>query len=97
MSEITFDSMQSLFNHIHSRGGANSAAHGVMGNFYALMAVYTNPNACQCKKGKAALNNIMSACRSLSGMTGEVLSNSKVMFDNKTVIVKENGTEIVRF
>jgi hypothetical protein len=97
MSEIIFDSMQAMFNHIHSRGGANPATHGALGIFYAHMSMYVNPNTCSCKKGKAALNNIMSACRSLSGMTGEVLSNSKVMFDNKTVIVKENGTEIVRF
>jgi hypothetical protein len=97
MSEMTFDSMQALFSHIHSRGGANPVSHGMLGNFYALMAVYTNPNTCSCKKGRAALNNIMSTCKSLSGMTGEALSNSKAIFDNKTVIVKENGTEFARF
>lgn len=94
---MTFDSMQALFDHIHSRGGANPATHGALGNFYALMAVYTNPNTCSCKKGRAALNNIMATCRAFSGMTGDVLANAKALFDNKTVIVRENGTEIVRF
>ena len=92
MNEITFESMEALFRHIQSRGGANPSAHGTLGVFYSLMAMYTNPNTCSCKKGKAALNNIVSTCRSLSGM-----SNSKSLFDNNTVIVKENGTEVVRF
>ena len=97
MNEITFESMEALFRHIQSRGGANPSAHGTLGVFYSLMAMYTNPNTCSCKKGKAALNNIVSTCRSLSGMSGDVLSNSKSLFDNNTVIVKENGTEVVRF
>lgn len=97
MSEISFNSMQELFNHIHSRGGANPATHGAMGTFYALMSVYTNPNACQCKKGKVALNNIFNACKACSGLTAEALANCKAIFDNNTVIVRENGTEVVRF
>jgi hypothetical protein len=97
MNEITFESMEALYRHIQSRGGATPASHGAMGTFFALMGVYTNPNTCQCKKGKNALNNIMVACRAFSGMTGDVLANCKSLFDNKIVIVKENGIEIVRF
>jgi hypothetical protein len=97
MNEITFESMEALFRHIQSRGGANPATHGALGTFFALMSAYTNPNTCSCKKGKGALNNIMTACRALSSMTGDVLSNSKSIFDNSKVIVKENGTEVVRF
>lgn len=97
MGEITFNSMKEFFSYIHSRGGATAANHGAMGTFYALMAVYSNPNTCQCKKGKAALANIINACKSIASLTGDVLSNCKALFDNKTVIVKENGTEVVRF
>ena len=97
MNEMTFDSMQALFSHIHSRGGANAGQHGVLGVFYALMANYTNPNTCSCKKGRAALANIMNTCKSLSSMSGDILTNSKTLFDNNTVIVRENGTEVVRF
>lgn len=97
MNEITFESMEAAFRHIQSRGGANPATHGALGRFFASMSMYTNPNVCSCKKGKNALNNIMSACREFSGMTGDVLANCKSLFDNKTVIIRENGTEVVRF
>lgn len=97
MNEITFESMEAAFRHIQSRGGANPATHGALGRFFALMSIYTNPKVCSCKKGKPALNNIMSACREFSGMTGDVLANCKSLFDNKTVIIKESGTEVVRF
>jgi hypothetical protein len=97
MGEIVFNSMQDMFNHIRSRGGANPATHGTLGTFYALMTMFTDPNTCSCKKGKAALANIMNSCKSISAMRDDVLSNCKNLFDNKIVIVKEGGTEIVRF
>jgi hypothetical protein len=94
---ITFESMEALYRHIQSRGGATTASHGALGTFFILMGAYTNPNTCSCKKGKNALNNIMAACRAFSGTTGDVRNNCKSLFDNKMIIVKENGTEIVRF
>lgn len=97
MEQITFNSMQELFNHIHSRGGANPSTHGMLGTFYALMGVYSNPNTCNCKKGPGAFNNIMNTCKTLSTMHGDVLDNSRAMFDGKQVIVNEGGREIVRF
>ena len=97
MSEMSFNSMQELFNHLHSRGGANATVHGALGTFYNLMLMYTNPHTCSCKKGKNALNNIFNTCKACSELTGEVLTNCKAKFDNNTVIVHENGTEVVRF
>jgi hypothetical protein len=98
MNEMTFNSMVEFFNHIHSRGGANIPTHGVLGSFYIMMSVYTNPNTCSCKKGKAAYNNIFNTCKSLStSLSGEQLMNSRGMFDDKIVVVKEGGNEIVRF
>ena len=98
MGEMTFDNMQTFFNHIHSRGGANPANHGALGNFYAHMAVYSNPNTCSCKKGKNAYNNIFNICRSLTtSLTGQELANARSLFDNRGVVVNENGREVTRF
>lgn len=97
MEQMTFIDLHTLYNHIHSRGGANPATHGVLGTFYALMGVYLNPQTCSCKKGPSAYNNILNMCKTLSTMSGDALSNSRALFDNKTVIVNEGGREIVRF
>lgn len=97
MDQLVFNSMEEMFRHVHSHGGANPATHGALGTFYALMSVYTNPNTCSCKKGPGALNTIMNACKSISGMRDDVLNNIRAVFSNRTVIVNEGGREIVRF
>jgi hypothetical protein len=97
MSEIAFESMESFFSYIHSKGGANPPQHGTVGNFYAMMAVYTNPNTCSCKKGKNAFANIFNTCRSALNMSGEHLTNCRAMFDNQNVTVNESGREVTRF
>lgn len=98
MNEMVFNSMTDFFNHIHSRGGANVATHGALGNFYANMSVYTNPNTCKCKKGKNAYNNLVTMVRNLStSLSGDQLMNVRPIFDNQLVVVNENGAEIVRF
>ena len=98
MNEMIFNSMVDFFNHIHSRGGATVQTHGSLGQFYIMMGVYTNPNTCSCKKGKGAYNNIFNICKSLSTtLQGEQMMNSRGLFDNQVVVVKENGNEIVRF
>jgi hypothetical protein len=98
MNEMIFNSMVDFFNHIHSRGGATVQNNGSLGQFYIMMAVYTNPNTCSCKKGKGAYNNILNICKSLSTtLQGEQMMNSRGLFDNQVVVVKENGNEIVRF
>lgn len=98
MNEMVFNSMMEFFNHIHSRGGATPQNHGPLGQFYAAMSMYTNPNTCSCKKGKAAYNSIFNSCKSLSTtLQGDQLMNSRGLFDNQIVVVRENGNEIVRF
>jgi len=97
MNEMVFNTMTDFFNHIHSRGGATNDRHGILGTFYSLMGAYTNPNTCSCKKGKGAYNNIFNVCRSLTTMSGDTLANSRVLFDNRGVILNENGREIARF
>ena len=98
MNEMVFNSMVDFFNHIRSRGGATIPAHGPLGNFYMMMSVYTDPNACSCKKGKAAFNNIFNICKSLStALQGDQLINSRGFFDNQIVVVNEGGKEVVRF
>lgn len=95
---MVFNSIHEFFNHIHFRGGATVATHGTLGKFYSFMQVYTNPNACSCKKGKNAYNNIVSTVRNLSTtLTEEHLMNSRPMFDNLIVVVRESGTELTRF
>jgi hypothetical protein len=97
MSEITFNSMQEFYMAIHAKGGATIEAHGPIGNFYILMAVYTNPNTCSCKKGKNAFANIFNTCRSALNMSGEHLTNCRAMFDNQNVTVNESGREVTKF
>jgi hypothetical protein len=98
MNEMVFNSIHDFFNHIHSRGGANPNTHGTLGRFYGFMQVYTNPNTCSCKKGKNAWNNITNTVKGLSSTLTEVhLMNSRPLFDNMIVVVKESGTELVRF
>ena len=97
MNEMVFNSMTDFFNHIHSRGGATVASHGSLGNFYASMSVYTNPNTCSCKKGKNAYNSLVTMVKNLPTSLGNNTSNAKSLFDNQTVVVNENGAEIVRF
>jgi hypothetical protein len=97
MSEITFNSMQEFYMAIHAKGGATLEAHGPIGNFYAMMAVYTNPNTCSCKKGKNAFANIFNTCRSALNMSGEHLTNCRAMFDNQNVTVNESGREVTKF
>ena len=98
MNEMAFNSIHEFFNHIHSRGGADANSHVSLGRFYGMMKVYTDPNACSCKKGKNAWNNITNTVKGLStSLVGDHLINSRPIFDNLIVIVKESGTELVRF
>ena len=94
---MVFNNITDFFNHIHSRGGATITSHGSLGKFYATMSVYTNPNTCSCKKGRNAYNSIVTTVRNLPTSLGEYMSNAKSLFDNQTVVVNENGAEIVRF
>jgi hypothetical protein len=95
--EIVFNSIEELFNHIVSRGGAESPTYGQTSNFYRTMQVYTNPNTCSCKKTRAARNNIISLARHLNALSGEALVNTRALFDNRVVILREANQEILRF
>lgn len=97
MNELTFDSMKALFDYIHSRGGADSTTHGQLGDFYRMMKAYMDPNTCSCKKGRNAYNNIYSKCKSLTGLKGTALVESRALFDNRIVVVMEKGHEVARF
>ncbi len=98
MSEIAFESMESFFSYIHSKGGANPPQHGTVGNFYAMMKQYTDPNTCSCKKGKNAYNTIFNMCRAISiTLAGEQLANVRTLFDNQTVVVNEGGKQITKY
>lgn len=96
-NEIVFNSMEEMFNHIVSRGGAESPNYGQMSNFYRMMQVYTNPNTCSCKKTRAARNNILSLARHLNTLSGEALVSTRSLFDNRVVILREANQEILRF
>jgi hypothetical protein len=96
-NEIIFNSIEELFNHIMSRGGANQTDHGTVGTFVSMMQNYTNPNACSCKKTKAVRMNILSAARTFNTLSGQHLVNVRALFDGKVVILREANQEIARF
>jgi hypothetical protein len=96
-NEIIFNSIEELFNHIMSRGGATPVDHGAVGTFVSMMKNYTNPNGCSCKKTKAVRANILSAARSFNSLLGQHLVNVRALFDGKAVILREENQEIARF
>jgi len=96
-NEIMFNSIEEMFNHIMSRGGAEQSTHGTTGLFTALMKNFTNPNTCSCKKTKAARANIVSVARNLNTLSGDQLVATRALFDGKVVILREANQEIARF
>lgn len=96
MSEYRFNSIYELYDHLKSRGGASPEAHGQLGNFYAHMVSYTNPNTCSCKKGKKALNMILSSARLIGSATDTVRQNCLSLFDGKGMILNYDGAELSR-
>ena len=96
MGEMTFEGLDALYDHLVARGGATPQAHGPLGQFYAAMANYKNPNTCGCRKGQKALNAMVSIC---TGFSTSLPSNTaaKALFDNNTVTLNHNGATIARF
>lgn len=94
MNEMAFDSTDQLHGHLSSKGGANPQSHGGLGQFYAAMSMYKDPNTCGCKKGKRAVD----AINTLYGGLGSTPPSVKeVFFGNATVILRLNGAEVARF
>lgn len=96
-NEIIFNSIEEMFNHIVSRGGAEQTTHGTTGVFIAMMRNYTNPNTCSCKKTRAARMNIVGVARNMNTLSGQQLVNTRALFDGKVVILREANQEIARF
>lgn len=96
MAEMTFEGLDALYDHLAARGGANPQAHGSLGQFYAAMSNYRNPNTCSCRKGQKAINAMVSIC---TGFTTSLPSNAeaKALFDNNSVTLNHNGATIARF
>lgn len=98
MNEMIFEGTDALYNHLASKGGANPATHGTLGNFYSAMSNYRNPNTCGCKKGQKAVNAIRSVYSNLhNSLSGQQLLTIKPMFDNNIVVLKLDGAEVGRF
>lgn len=96
-NELIFHGLKNLFGHIHDKGGADPATHGAVGAFYSHAKTYFDPNACSCKKGKGAHSNLLKVCRSFPSIKGEQLIAARALFDNRIVVVNDNGRTIVRF
>lgn len=96
-NELIFHGLKSLFDHIHAKGGAESATHGAVGIFYSHAKTYFDPNACSCKKGKGAHSNLLKICRSFPSIKGDQLTAARAVFDNRIVVINEGGQDIVRF
>jgi hypothetical protein len=98
MNEMVFEGIQPLFDHLKSRENVSPQIHGMIGNFYQGMSVYTNPNTCSCKKGKRALDSLNAMyTRIPTSLSTQNAAAVRALFDNQTVVLKLDGAEIGRF
>jgi hypothetical protein len=98
MNEMVFEGMDALHNHLMTRGGANAASHGMIGNFYAAISNYKNPNTCSCKKGARAFEAIKSMyTRIPTSLSAQNAAAVRALFDNLPVVLKLDGAEVGRF
>jgi hypothetical protein len=96
-NEMVFSDLKQLFDHLHGGGGADPATHGAVGVFYSLAKTYFDPNACSCKRGKGAHQNLLKVCRSFPSIKGDQLTQARSLFGNRIVVVNDGGKGVVRF
>jgi hypothetical protein len=98
MNEMVFEGIQPLFDYLKSCENVNPQTHGMIGNFYQGMTVYTNPNTCGCKKGKKALDSLNAMyARIPTSLSAQNAAAVRSLFNNLPVVLKLDGAEVGRF
>lgn len=97
MTDIVLEGVDDLYNRIVGKP-VDAVRHGPLAAFYSRMSILRDPNACSCKKGKAAQDNIMRMYMSMPvAIRVEPLrSAARELLGEGTIVFKVNGIEFAR-
>jgi hypothetical protein len=97
MNEIVIEGVDDLY---HKMGGKDidPVKHGPMATFHAKMSIIKDPNACSCKKGRAAHEAVLKMYMSMPAVIrmDPLRTAAKELLGEGTLVFKVNGIEFAK-